>query len=191
MRLKRLQLALEDAWGTLRHLQAPDPAARRRMLKLWNLRHNMAHIMTNLQIYVQVDVIEGRYGLLIEAVQGAHDYGSAERAHREFVDALLLQSFLDLRQIMALLETMMSLCHRLCTMVQHMTGPTALGSVLDAGNEPKVDSIAAEFWRCTKMLYMALQSNKLQVGCCVCLCVLGGGLSALGTIKRQLPLYAQ
>lgn len=29
--------------------------------------------------------------------------------------------------------------------------------------QPKVDAIASDFWRRVKMLYMALQSNKLQV----------------------------
>lgn len=29
--------------------------------------------------------------------------------------------------------------------------------------QPKVEAIASDFWRRVKMLYMALQSNKLQV----------------------------
>lgn len=124
LRLKRLQLALEDALGTLRLLRARDPAASARLRVLWNLRHNMAHAMANLQIYVQADVVEGRYGRLLEAVQAARDFGEAEQAHREFVDAALVQSFMDLRQIMALLEGIMSLCHRLCVMVQVCGWPT-------------------------------------------------------------------
>lgn len=118
LRLKRLQMALEDALGALRLARARDPAEHARMRSLWNLRHTMAHVMANLQIYVQADVIEARYGRLLEAVQAARDFGGAERAHREFVDAALLQSLLDLRQIMALLEGIMSLCHRLCVLVQ-------------------------------------------------------------------------
>ena len=56
LRLKRIQVDLEGAWRVMRR-QAGRPRdlpQQTRHLPLWHLRHHMAYIISNLQIYVQV-----------------------------------------------------------------------------------------------------------------------------------------
>jgi hypothetical protein len=67
---------------------------------------------------VQVDVIEAQFALLMRRVAGACDFKEVERAHRAYLDALLSQSFLDMRQIAQMLEAVFTLCQRLCAYVQ-------------------------------------------------------------------------
>ena len=50
-------------------------------LPLWQLRQHMAHFITNLQIYIQVDVIESNYAQLQQRIADAQDFMEAERAH--------------------------------------------------------------------------------------------------------------
>jgi gamma-tubulin complex component 4 len=52
LRLKRVGLGLEDAWGALRRGRA---GLQEGVLgQLWHVRQHMAHMVNNLQIYVQV-----------------------------------------------------------------------------------------------------------------------------------------
>jgi hypothetical protein len=52
LRLKRVGLGLEEAWGVLRRGQGG--ATANGAAPLWHVRHHMAHMINNLQIYVQV-----------------------------------------------------------------------------------------------------------------------------------------
>lgn len=68
LRLKRIQVDLEAAWGVLRRQagrekKSKDLPQQKRSLPLWHLRHHMAFIISNLQIYVQVCSAQsaGRY----------------------------------------------------------------------------------------------------------------------------------
>lgn len=56
LRLKRIQVDLEAAWGVMRRQagRSKDLPQQMRQLPLWHLRHHMAYIISNLQIYVQV-----------------------------------------------------------------------------------------------------------------------------------------
>ena len=56
LRLKRIQVDLEGSWAVMRRQagRSRDLPLHTRRLPLWHLRHHMAHIITNLQIYVQV-----------------------------------------------------------------------------------------------------------------------------------------
>jgi hypothetical protein len=66
----------------------------------------------------QVDVIEAQYALLKWRTAGARDFKEVERAHQAYLDALLSQCFLDMRQIGQMLEAVFTLCQRLCTYIQ-------------------------------------------------------------------------
>ena len=59
LRLKRIQVDLETSWAVMRRQpgRSRDPALHTRRLPLWHLRHHMAYIVANLQIYVQVGIL--------------------------------------------------------------------------------------------------------------------------------------
>ena len=79
MRLKRVQLRLESAWQGLHSLSIhkggravadADLAYRQRLRDVQHLRHHMSHLVSNLQIYIQLDVIESNHKQLGERVGG-------------------------------------------------------------------------------------------------------------------------
>lgn len=63
-------------------------------------------------------MIAAQSAVLAERMAGARDYKDAERAHRSFLDALVTQAFLDVKQIMTMLEAIFVLTHRLCGILQ-------------------------------------------------------------------------
>lgn len=66
----------------------------------------------------QVDVIEAQSSKLVECIANAQDFSEAERAHQNFLNAIVTQSFLDMKAISTMLENIFSLCQRLCGYVQ-------------------------------------------------------------------------
>ena len=81
MRLKRVQLRLESAWQGLHSLSihkgggggavaGTDPTYRQRLRDVQHLRHHMSHLVSNLQIYIQLDVIESNHKQLGAWVDG-------------------------------------------------------------------------------------------------------------------------
>ncbi|KAL0056051.1 hypothetical protein WJX82_007204 [Trebouxia sp. C0006] len=160
LRLKRIQIDLESSWAVMRRQagRSRDLPLHTRRLPLWHLRHHMAYIIANLQIYVQVDVIEAQSSVLSQCIANAQDFSEAERAHETFMDAVVTQSFLDMKAISQMLEGIFSLCQRLCGFVQRDDG----SSDTDAADPDKIAGLAAEFKRRANMLYTLLQSNKLQ-----------------------------
>jgi hypothetical protein len=67
---------------------------------------------------LQVDVIDSRLAQLREAIAGAKDFMAADAAHRDYVDSLVIQTFLDLKQLMQIVEAIFSACTRLSALVQ-------------------------------------------------------------------------
>ena len=70
---------------------------------------------------VQVDVIEAQSSILSHCIANAQYFSEAERAHQTFLDAVVTQSFLDMKAISQMLEGIFNLCQRLCGFVQVST----------------------------------------------------------------------
>ncbi|KAG1679668.1 hypothetical protein FOA52_006185 [Chlamydomonas sp. UWO 241] len=189
MRLKRVQLRLEGAWQALHALYthaAPmgadggrshgrDSAGTGgggggcerdgRLTQLYLLRHHMAHLVTNLQIYIQVDVIESSYAALEMRIAGAHDFAEAERAHANYLHALINQCFLNTVTISRAIGAVFKQACELCGMVDGYTRALA-------GEQPQAEaleaclsglpSVHASFHTSVNQLYTYLQSSRLQ-----------------------------
>ena len=56
LRLKRIAAELDETWAVMRRqaLRGRGQADHERRLPLWHLRHHMAYMVANLQIYLQV-----------------------------------------------------------------------------------------------------------------------------------------
>ena len=141
LRLKRVQLALEEAWATLqalRHRRPEDedvegvgvgavgvgPAGEARRLppslvaQLWQLRQRCAHFVGNLQLYVQMDVVDSSFARLRAAIEAARDFNEADALHQTYVKSLLSQAFLDVPQLAGLLQDIFAVCLRLVGVVR-------------------------------------------------------------------------
>lgn len=67
---------------------------------------------------LQVDVIEAGYSQLQLRIAAAQNFESAATAHQAYVDALVMQSFMDLPNFNKLLMLVLALCTRLCTLLK-------------------------------------------------------------------------
>jgi hypothetical protein len=120
-----VQLALEGAWATLQALQhrkAEDdslprlpPALR---TALWQERQQQHHFVNNMVLYLSMDVVDASFGQLRASIAAARDFSAADAAHRQYVDSLVSQAFLDMKQLMAHLEGILRQCRELCTLIQ-------------------------------------------------------------------------
>ncbi|PRW61252.1 gamma-tubulin complex component 4-like protein [Chlorella sorokiniana] len=163
-RLRRVQLALEGAWATLQALQhrkAEDdslprlpPALR---TALWQERQQQHHFVNNMVLYLSMDVVDASFGQLRASIAAARDFSAADAAHRQYVDSLVSQAFLDMKQLMAHLEGILRQCRELCTLIQRLAdGSTGVEAAAEA-----LRGITREFSLKQRILYQIMQSSKL------------------------------
>lgn len=61
--------------------------------RVWTLRQNLIFLVNNLQYYLQVDVIEAQFSVLLKAVQNANEFEDIIKVHHEFISNLLAKTF--------------------------------------------------------------------------------------------------
>ncbi|CAM6105636.1 unnamed protein product [Calypogeia fissa] len=166
LRLKRIQLELEKSWAEAMHFdradsrkQRKDPvngshAWQRRQLRMpmWRVRQHMTYLITNLQFYIQVDVIESQWNLLQERVEASKDFTELARFHQEYLSALISQSFLDIGSVSRILDSIIKLCLQLCRVIEQQDGTPGTA---------ELEQITEEFNKKSNSLYTILRSSKL------------------------------
>jgi gamma-tubulin complex component 4 len=95
LRLKRIQLELEKSWAEAMQQDRADSAqqrgdSRQQRMPMWRVRQHMTYLITNLQFYIQVDVIESQWKLLQERLEASKDFTELARFHQEYVIFLVL-----------------------------------------------------------------------------------------------------
>lgn len=159
-RLRRVHVELDEVWTTLRRLavESNAHATLSNSPLLWHLRHQMVHLICNVQIYVQVDVIETQSKKLEQRVSSASDFMDLKSALDEFLDSLVAQSFLDIASISSMLEGIMKVCFQFCVTVNaQIDSETPLDSL------PMFRRLQEDFARRCNMLFAVLKSTKLSV----------------------------
>ena len=174
LRLRRVQRRLDDVWSALRMASkarrvASVPSAGDgggfddgNSLELWHLHQHMSYLITNLQIYVQIDVIESQFRTLIDRISNAEDFAEAERAHEAYLSALFGQTFLDISTISRLLEELFSQIREFCSVVTAATTCDDRQGGADGGGRPGVAKLAAAFGRVSSQLYTILRGNTMK-----------------------------
>ncbi|KAI8466120.1 MAG: gamma tubulin interacting protein [Monoraphidium minutum] len=173
LRLKRVQLHLEQAWQDIGHIVGrggggvAGGGGRRGgsggggggggadVVPLLQLRQHMAHLVTNLQIYLQVDVIESNFSALERRVAAAQDFSEAERAHDAFLHALVTQSFLGHASLCRQFGEVFGQARRLC-------GVVARARAGEGVDWRQVQAISDAFSGVVSTLFVSLQSRSLQ-----------------------------
>ncbi|GBG60579.1 hypothetical protein CBR_g8601 [Chara braunii] len=168
LRLKRIQLELEKTWALAMHRDRRDFVARRRKeagnlerrneqqyqrMSMWQLRQHMTYLITNLQFYIQVDVIESQSKLLQERIEASKDFTELTRFHQEYLSALITQSFLDTGSISRILDLIIKLCWQLCKLIE------ASDATPDTA---EIESLAKLFRQRSISLFTILSSSKLS-----------------------------
>ncbi|EFJ37238.1 hypothetical protein SELMODRAFT_77770 [Selaginella moellendorffii] len=164
LRLKRIQLELEKSWAKAMQRDRRESRGRQKNHKkddpkvsgmpTWRLRQHMAYLITNLQFYIQVDVIESQWNLLQERVQASKDFTELARFHQEYLSALISQSFLDIGSVSRILDSIIKLCLQLCRIMEHQDATSS-------STAAELDQITEEFNKKSNSLYTILRSSKL------------------------------
>ncbi|KAH8306684.1 hypothetical protein KR044_006527, partial [Drosophila immigrans] len=63
-------------------------------VKIMNFRNHLTFFLDNLQYYIQVDVLESQFSILINVIQNKADFEEIQRAHSVFLANVLSQCFL-------------------------------------------------------------------------------------------------
>ncbi|XP_017042839.1 gamma-tubulin complex component 4 homolog isoform X2 [Drosophila ficusphila] len=62
--------------------------------KIVNLRNHLMFFLNNMQYYIQVDVLESQFGILLNVIKSKADFEEIQRAHTIFLANVLSQCFL-------------------------------------------------------------------------------------------------
>ncbi|XRB17619.1 gamma-tubulin complex component 4 [Pseudoscourfieldia marina] len=187
LRMRRCSRELDKCWAALRRLDVvggnfvtsfdtgrPSSSSGGAVLhQVLQLRHALSHVVTNLLVYVMVDVVEPSFRRMLASLEAPDaDYINVERLHTRMLADLAAQSFLDVPAIVAVYEEVLSLERRLSAIIfTRAGGPSSLAqspgasrarsSGLDAS---AVNSLQADFHDTVKKLLTFLQGGKLLGG---------------------------
>jgi gamma-tubulin complex component 4 len=155
LRVRRVQLQLQQCWALQmhrRHLRcctADDQSAPK-----WTLRNHMAFLIDNLQYYLQVDVIESQFSILLSKVQSTRDFEAIRLAHDQFLSSLYSRCFLHMKPVSHCLSEILELCHSFCGLMSHSE------VILSVQEVSQLDNIATRFQRQSGLLFKVLSSVR-------------------------------
>ncbi|XP_060645091.1 gamma-tubulin complex component 4 homolog [Drosophila nasuta] len=89
--IRKLQYDLQLVWA--RHKWVAKTGARVDV-KIMNFRNHLTFFLDNLQYYIQVDVLESQFSILINVIKNKADFEEIRRAHSIFLANVLSQCFL-------------------------------------------------------------------------------------------------
>ncbi|ESP01051.1 hypothetical protein LOTGIDRAFT_55038, partial [Lottia gigantea] len=119
--VKRAQLDIQSCW-TLQMVHKEKPTQKEEMAKL-QLRTHMGFLVDNLQYYLQVDVIESQYGILLDKINSTRDFEAVKVAHENFLSALLAQSFVHMKSVSHCLREILDQCTSYCRLIHNSSTP--------------------------------------------------------------------
>lgn len=93
--VRQAQVTLQRCWAQ----QMTHKGSEHRLNSVWQLRLHMAFFIDNIQYYVQVDVIESQFSLLLESIRSTHDFESIQQAHCNFISSIFRQLFLQMPSV--------------------------------------------------------------------------------------------
>lgn len=60
---------------------------------MWTLRRNLTFTVNSLLYYLEVDVIEAQFSILLRAVKAANEFEDIIKVHTQFLTDLLTKTF--------------------------------------------------------------------------------------------------
>ncbi|XP_022225572.2 gamma-tubulin complex component 4 homolog isoform X2 [Drosophila obscura] len=90
--IRKLQYDLQQVW-TIQTLAAKSKSGPINM-RMMNLLNQLMFFLNNMQYYIQVDVLESQFSILINAIRNKVDFEEIQRKHTVFLANVLSQCFL-------------------------------------------------------------------------------------------------
>lgn len=150
--VRRTQLDLHTCWSiqmSRKHRNTDQAEALK-----WQLRNHMSFLVDNLQYYLQVDVIESQYGILVEKINSTRDYEAVKLAHDHFLSALLAQSFVHMKAVAHCLYEILDQCSVFTALVVRCESPMSHKDIA------QLETIAKNLQRQSGFLFKLLSSVR-------------------------------
>ena len=93
--VRQAQVTLQRCWAQ----QMTHKGSEYHLTLVRQLRSHMAFFIDNIQYYVQVDVIESQFSLLLESIRSTHDFETIQQAHCNFISSIFRQLFLQMPSV--------------------------------------------------------------------------------------------
>ncbi|SPP81706.1 gamma-tubulin complex component 4 homolog [Drosophila guanche] len=90
--IRKLQYDLQQVWTT-QTLAAKSKSGHINM-RMMNLLNQLMFFLNNMQYYIQVDVLESQFSILINAIRNKADFEEIQKKHTVFLANVLSQCFL-------------------------------------------------------------------------------------------------
>ncbi len=116
--VKRVCVGLEKFWPSLMYVgRSADNEARQRLAPLLALRTSMAYFATNLNYYLQIDVIDAEFTLLKEAIDTTRDFYGTLRAHSAFQSHVKQMTFVGVPTLSMSLHAPLVCANEMCRLL--------------------------------------------------------------------------
>ncbi|KAH9499205.1 Gamma-tubulin complex component 4 [Bulinus truncatus] len=150
----RTQQDLQFCWSLQMNSKAAfvSPAAS----ATWQLRTHMAFLIDNLQYYLQVDVIESQYKILLDKINSTKDFEAVKLAHENFLSSLLTQSFVHMKTVFSCLQEILDLCLQFCRLLIAFENPVSDKDL------QHLQTIKLNFQRNSSLLFKILSGVRSQ-----------------------------
>lgn len=139
----------------IQNVPSPDTSYR-----LEQLRGRISHFINSLALSLQIDVIGASACVLRNSMRAANDFTTADAAHRQFVDELILGACLDIRQLMMAVESIFKIAREFCTLVENIEKKEASLAIVAT----TVTELDAAFVLKQNLVLQLMQSNVIQSG---------------------------
>lgn len=113
---KRVQMSLQHSW-TSRWKRAKGN------MPVLALRARMQYLVDTLCYYIQVDVLDVQFGILLKHMQESQDFEAVRQAHVTYLAALTTHCFLRDRTITNALQDLFDTCGEFCRIAQSCEPP--------------------------------------------------------------------
>lgn len=152
--VRRTQLDLQHCWSLqmFNKHKFVSPAAT----PMWQLRTHMAFLVDNLQYYLQVDVIESQYKVLMDKINSTKDFEAAKLAHEHFLSSLLAQSFVHMKTVSSCLYEILDQCSAFYRLFVSAQNP------MTENETENLQTITLSFQRNSSLLFRILSGVHVQ-----------------------------
>uniref|UniRef100_A0A7M5X4M2 Gamma-tubulin complex component n=1 Tax=Clytia hemisphaerica TaxID=252671 RepID=A0A7M5X4M2_9CNID len=155
LKVRRTQIELQGLWA---FLMSAKRSGKIKMTSgpIWVLRRRMAFFIDNLQYYLQVDVLETQFSLLISKIHKTQSFENINRSLDNFLIEMLKQSFVSMKKVFNILHEIIYHCMAFCETV------TSSDDLWDTSSktEERIERIAEEYNKQTSLLFTILSSVR-------------------------------
>ncbi|XP_069138118.1 gamma-tubulin complex component 4-like [Argopecten irradians] len=150
--VRRAQMDIQQCW--VLQMQFKQRLVSREEMAKWQLRTHMSFLVDNLQYYLQVDVIESQYGILVDKINSTRDFEAVRLAHDQFLSALLSQSFIHSKPVSNCLSEILEQCGAFSHLLTHSESPMSQREI------SQLHSIEKSFQLQSNLLFKILSSVR-------------------------------